>query len=339
MTNDHLRCHYPEWHAIRMLTAGRFDEARIWLEAAVELEGADARAHRALSQVYLALGEPERSAEHARAANTLPNATPMPDPRAALPFEPVGSIALVERAVELATVGRIAEAERLLRRALAINPRVNAGHYYLGLTLARRGDPAGAEESLRRSLELHPQYQEAHSLLGEVLVGQGRIEEGATHLRQAADTNPEDLNARHGLGAALFELGRDDEAAAFLREVLDAYPDDRVSRYRLALVLERGGDAGGASEQLDEALRIARDEIDDLQGEIAEGFEKRTDVSRQQQELRRVLQQTADVHYRLGLILLERGDTDGAVDHFEEALEMVPRHVEARDALGRARAE
>jgi tetratricopeptide (TPR) repeat protein len=319
------------------LSAGRYEEAQVRLEAAVKLEGADGRAHRALSQACLALGEPERSAEHARMAAALPNATRMPDPRATMPFEPVGSIALVERGVELATAGRVAEAEQYFRRALDINPRINAGHYYLGLTLARKGDTVGAEQSLRRALELHPSNQEAHSLLGEILVAQSRTEEAVPHLRQAVEDNPEDVNARHGLGLALFDLERDDEAATFLRQALDSYPDDRQSRFRLALVLEHAGDAAGAAEQLEAALDIAREQIDRLQQEIGKGFETRTDVSRQQQELRQTLQETGEVHYRLGLLVLERGAARRAAGHFEEALEMAPGHVEARSALKRAR--
>ena len=105
----------------------------------------------------------------------------------------------------------------------------------------------------------------------------------------------------------------------------------------MALVLERAGDVSGAVEQLEAALGIAREQIDRLQQEVGRGFETRTDVSRQQQELRRTLPETAEVHYRLGLLVLERGDTRGAVSHFEEALEMAPGHVAARYALGRAR--
>jgi len=323
------------------LSAGRFDEARDHLEAAVALEGADGRAHRALSQACLAQGDAERSARQAEAANSVPSVVSMPDPRGLLPFEPVGSFPLVERGLVLASQGRLDEAEGAFREALEINPRFKGGHYYLGLTLAQKGDLAGAEASMREVLALAPTDQEAHSLLGEVLARQGRLEEGVTHLRQAVEANIEDTNARHALASALLAIRKDDEAETFLREVLRSYPDDRVSHASLALALESRGDAEGAMEHHREALRLAGAEIDALQQQIQTELERPlgTDVPVLERRLRSLLQETAELHYRLGKMLLERGDRAGAGERFAAALELAPGHAEARLALERVKGQ
>jgi Flp pilus assembly protein TadD len=107
-----------------------------------------------------------------------------------------------------------------------------------GLEAARRGNLADAEQLLREAVARDGGDAEAWNGLGVVLIRQGDREPGLAALRTALRLDPAHGEAHRNLGAALDRLGRRDEAIphyrAFLALTADGHPGRDEVRRRLA---------------------------------------------------------------------------------------------------------
>jgi tetratricopeptide (TPR) repeat protein len=128
--------------------------------------------------------------------------------------------------------GRLSEAERLLRAAIARqtrrnpNPPDGEAHYLLGVVLARAGRPAEAEEFFAKSAWNAAWCLPAHLALARLALTAGRARDALMHARQAREHA-----ASSGAGAALEaialrRLGHPAEAAAVIAERVAADPLD-----------------------------------------------------------------------------------------------------------------
>lgn len=93
---------------------------------------------------------------------------------------------------EYALLGRYAEAEAELRRALTLGPASWIGHYNLAAVLYATEDFIGAERSARRALELSETNVQVHTLLGLLLWRRVATRaEASEHLQFAARSSAE----------------------------------------------------------------------------------------------------------------------------------------------------
>ena len=93
-------------------------------------------------------------------------------PRTAEAFRLLGSVAFY--------AGKKADAESLIRQALALNPEVaGVSHENLSVVLFSVRRLAEAEAAARQALELSPDFAEAANRLGNALHEQGRMAEAA----------------------------------------------------------------------------------------------------------------------------------------------------------------
>lgn len=143
--------------------------------------------------------------------------------------------------------GQAAQAERLLRRAIALAPKRAQAHYFLSLTLFeqardlwrqdRKADAADlfeqAADAARQALDCKPDHALAHAYLGLSLWGLNRKTEAIAALRAAVQCAPEAADPYLFLGKALAEDGRSAEARPYLEQALRLDPDD--PRVRAAL--------------------------------------------------------------------------------------------------------
>lgn len=140
--------------------------------------------------------------------------------------------------------GRLAEAELLLREALAAlgasgegtleGARVNNG---LAVVLRQKGDLQGAEELYRKALEIrekrlgnnHPEVATTLNNLGLLRVLQGDLAGAEQLLRRSLEARRSQLGEQHSLvpaslinlGSVLAKLEKHDEAIASLREAVE----------------------------------------------------------------------------------------------------------------------
>jgi tetratricopeptide (TPR) repeat protein len=104
--------------------------------------------------------------------------------------------------------GDVAEAERLMRAALAVNATIPDFHNNLGLLLrdTRRLDEAVA--CFRKTLEVDAGWFEAYNNLGLTLEAANRWDEACAAYEEAIRREPRFAAARQNLGRALLTLGR-----------------------------------------------------------------------------------------------------------------------------------
>ena len=218
--------------------------------------------------------------------------------------------------------GDHAEAEVSFRRVLGGNPRVAAARRGLGLALWGQGQLPSAERELKAAIELdafldpgnpselgaaiHFELARVRDQLGRRAESEirrleyhGRAIEG---YREALGVDPGLIAARMRLANLLLETGKVFDAVHEAESVIRSRPSDVESRLLLSRAYRQWGDRTRAEQELNEALRLEPNHSFAL--------------------------------VRLGELLMERGDLEGAAGKFRRAAESHPELGEAHRALG-----
>jgi TolB-like protein/Flp pilus assembly protein TadD len=111
-------------------------------------------------------------------------------------------------------------AERLVRRAVALEPANVSALCWLGVIPTLLGRDEEAELSLARARDLDPLSPFPHAMTGMCLLAAGRPEEALRHDVQGHAFDPDNILALWGQGVALTALGRATEGIASLDRAL-----------------------------------------------------------------------------------------------------------------------
>ncbi len=133
---------------------------------------------------------------------------------------------------------------------------------YLGMAQAHLGRAADAESSLSRAIALAPQNAEAWFHLGVARSLRSEWPEAASAYRHAVALVPEDLVAWHRLGVALAENGEEDAASAAFERALVLSRETGERPLEEALRSTESGDAHLTEAGEKETAREARSWID-----------------------------------------------------------------------------
>jgi tetratricopeptide (TPR) repeat protein/2-polyprenyl-3-methyl-5-hydroxy-6-metoxy-1,4-benzoquinol methylase len=152
--------------------------------------------------------------------------------------------------------GRHADARDLIGKALGLNDRIPECHYHIGLALAMLGEMNQAAVHNRRAIELKPDYAEAHLNLGNVLKNQGRPREAAACYELALVSRPDFAEARFNLANVLCDEGRLDAAIGLYREALALRPGYADAHNNLGTALAAKGDLSEAVAHYQQALTL-----------------------------------------------------------------------------------
>ena len=173
----------------------------------------------------------------------------------------------LRRAVVFHQAGRLDQAIRDYRQAIAAQPGLVEAHLNLGIALAALGQLEAAAQSCRRARDLAPGRADCHINLANVLHAQGRAGEAAAAYRQGLAIAPDDAGALYNLGNLL--LRETELAGAAL------YNGDRIAETFACLERHARLAQGGAPQpQPPHKLRHDREQRDYLaaQGETAGPF-------------------------------------------------------------------
>jgi len=110
--------------------------------------------------------------------------------------------------------GRLNEAERLFRQALAADPRHPDSLHALGVIAHQVGRHDAAADLIGKAVAISPRASVYHLNLGNALKGMGKIDEAGDCYRKALDLKPDYGEAYSKLGDTLWYQGRFEEAAA-----------------------------------------------------------------------------------------------------------------------------
>lgn len=126
-----------------------------------------------------------------------------------------------------------------LREAVRLEPQSTAAHYQLGLALARAGRSDEAAAELQKSRELassddRKQNADLDIAEGRVALEKGELEQAAAKFRRALTLQPESPDAQHFLGLVLEKQGDAAGASAAYRKAVEFNPGDLFSREKIA---------------------------------------------------------------------------------------------------------
>ncbi|HHI68955.1 MAG TPA: tetratricopeptide repeat protein, partial [Planctomycetes bacterium] len=158
-----------------------------------------------------------------------------------------------------------------------------------------------------------------------------RFAQALEALARDREGRDEDTLLRHGVG--LFILGRNDEALEVLGRV---DPERPYARFFLGRALFKAGRVEEAKKTLEGALALTPEDHDVRVAylELTASF-KDPDLLEHELEMGRHIEGTSDWYYFLGLLQEMRGDHQGAIDSWDQALQLDPQHPKALFALAR----
>jgi tetratricopeptide (TPR) repeat protein len=252
------------------------------LEAAVAGAGESSEAHRVLATAYSITGDAAGSVRHLREAVRL-------NPR-----DERSRLALAQT---YAAVGRSAEADDVLRTAIAELPDAGALRWRLStrsqaeqdaddlalidmadrlVLLVGKGelyralaglaqlhlDDEKANGLLERAVRMTPNNAAAHKALGRACVENGRDAEGYAELVIALLLDPDDVETLTALGTWHLTADQPARSVDALERAVGIDPTNRLAVHALAGALIRVGRVGEGTERLQESERLQAQAID-----------------------------------------------------------------------------
>jgi len=138
-------------------------------------------------------------------------------------------------------------AERMIRRAIAANPRQAFYHSNLGNALKAQNKLDEAVSCFDRAIKINPVHEESFYNLGNTLLIQKKLEEAVAAYKRALEINPRFLDALCNLGAAYRQQKKLDEAIDCFERAMIMAPEHADLCCNL-------GDALHAQGKVDEAI-------------------------------------------------------------------------------------
>jgi tetratricopeptide (TPR) repeat protein/2-polyprenyl-3-methyl-5-hydroxy-6-metoxy-1,4-benzoquinol methylase len=208
--------------------------------------------------------------------------------RDVLAVEPRNAAALHLLGALLHQTGRSEEGISSMRQAIAIEPRNPDYHYNLGTVLNAAGRSADAIEPLSKALALNPRHAEAHFELGNAYARCDQLDAAEKSLRRSIELKPDNPNAVNNLGLVFERMNRLDEAIALWERMVHLRPSPIVYR-NIGIARKRQGRLEDAEAALRRALELQPD--------------------------------YPDASHQLGHVLLLQGRSDEAFTHASKALD------------------
>jgi tetratricopeptide (TPR) repeat protein len=259
--NNHLT---PETvKALLAVTDDRFRIVRVRAAAtlapwpAVQVTGVDRKRLEAATQEYLQSldNRPDDWASHYNRGNyhegrgELEKA--LTDYAVAAKLRPDVVPPLVNASVLYARLGKSAQAEQALKKALVADPVNAEANFNYGLLMAEKGDMAAAEQALRTALKTEPNMAAAAYNLG-VILGRDRVDEAILFCRRAVAAAPGDVKYASTLVYYLNQINDTAGAVDVLRKTIARRPASADPYVMLIELLIKQGQQDAARQVLQE---------------------------------------------------------------------------------------
>jgi tetratricopeptide (TPR) repeat protein len=223
-----------------------------------------------------------------------------------------------------------AQAEQLLKQALAAHTDDYRAWFDLGFVLKAQGRDPEAIEAYRKAVAANPAVFESNLNLGLMLAQAGNPD-AATFLRAATQLKPT-THPEEGLERAWLSLGHVLEAAS-PQEALSAYrqaerfqPADPEPHLAAALLLEHRGDYAGAEDEYQRVTMLAPKSTEALAG-LVNVYQKTGRMPEAEGALRKYLAlvpQSGATHIQLGRVLAAEGKTEEASTELQTGMKLSP---------------
>ena len=188
-----------------------------------------------------------------QAPDTARSFRELPDPK-----DRLEAFAKMGRARGLSRGKDSAEAARLLREVLAVDPEVVDAWFTLANVEFRQRHWEKAAEYYRETLKRRPDHDWAMIGLADTFVARGEIDSAVAGYRKYLEGDPQNAQILYRLAQVELDAGRDDDAEKGFRKTLEVEPKTARAEVGLAVVAFRRKDLAAAHAALDRAQKIDR---------------------------------------------------------------------------------
>jgi tetratricopeptide (TPR) repeat protein len=235
------------------------EEAKQYLEKAVELDPTFFKAYRTLVWIYNDLGDIKARNKAFEKAKTFSHKATEKDK---LYLEYANA-----RYMEPNEEKRFSILQQLVKKY----PKEKGPHYSLALYYQSR-DPDKAIEEYNKALELDPNYGLALNQLGYTYMRIRNYEKAVEYFKRYVSVSPGEANPIDSLAEAYFRMGRLDEAIAKYKEALEIKPDFLASSHSIHYIYALKENYPESMKLVDKYIDIAQATGLKREGYLLRGF-------------------------------------------------------------------
>ncbi len=231
--------------------------------------------------------------------------------------------------------GQLAEAERIYRQVLAVDPNNAQALHQLGMLGLQCRQFQQAAELIERALKADRSQLAYRVNLSEAYRHLGRTSEAVEQLQTVLKAQPDAVELQVKLGSLLHSAGQLAEAVAALHDALRRRPDDVAARSELGLVLQKQDKPAEAEACFRRVLRVAP-ELADAHFNLGSALQLQKRLPEAAESYRAAIKldpRMALAHFNLAAVALEQGETDEAIVHYKAGLAVKPDDAEAHGHL------
>jgi protein O-GlcNAc transferase len=236
---------------------------------------------------------------------------------------------LLARATDAHRQGRHAEADKLYRKLLDIDPQDFDAVHRLGILKLHEGANTQARQLLEQAVSLQPRNAAAQSNLGTVLLKTDQFGAALERFDAAAALQPDDLDFQFNRANALLLLAKYSEALECLDMLAKRQPrDPEILSQRAAALrkLERNDEALAGYDQ---ALMLSPDNavLHANRGNVLRALWRFEEALEACDRAVALTPNDADCHHRRGTSLGDLERHEDAIEAFDIAIAIAPDHV------------
>jgi tetratricopeptide (TPR) repeat protein len=193
-----------------------------------------------------------------------------------------------------------------------------------------------AINAYKRAIQFDPNYATAHHKLGTVYYKTGLFNEAREEMKKAISLRPDVPLFHYTLGILQKDDKKFHEAISSFTKSIELDPDYIKAYYRRGFAHFYNGDVEKACSDLEKVIGLDEAFQDALYnlGVIYISLGRWEDAQRLFEQHLILKPSDADAFYHMGLICVgSRGDSEQAIENFQQALELDPGHLKARFQL------
>ncbi|MDX2051062.1 MAG: tetratricopeptide repeat protein [Polyangiaceae bacterium] len=152
----------------------------------------------------------------------------------------------------------LTDAQRMLQRAVELDPNRAHYHLYVGWVAADVGQADRARASFNKALELDRGFADAYWRRGILLARQGAVKDAVADFTEALRLRPNLYDVHAELADAYYDLGQEAEALAHWGKAVEGRPDEPLWQFRYGRLLVANRQDALAKPHLERAVALAQ---------------------------------------------------------------------------------
>lgn len=245
---------------------------------------------------------------------------------------------LTQQALHCHQSGRFADAARLYKQILAIQPDHFDALHLSGVLAFQTGEPERALGLIGGAVKINRKSSLALYNLGEVYRMLERREEAAECFSRAVTLKPDYADAWNSLGMVRQKQGEPADAEVAYRRAVTLMPDSAEAHNNLGTLLHDVGRLAEAEEAYRRALLLRHDyaEAHNNLGTLLKDLDRCDEAETAFRQALTLNPNSAEIHNNLGSVLRNLKRPDEAAAECRYAIHLKPEYADAHANLGAA---